>query len=113
MITYIIGFISGLILGAVLQRYIPQLQQTPKDPDHNTSDDWCWCNPEVEVLENGNKIIKHRNISTASAKKNIYQLPHPRRLGRELMLTQCMHARMYAAGRAVMRYFNSPIEDEE
>ena len=67
MITYIIGFISGLILGAALQRYIPQLQhelKAPKDDDHFTNGDWCWCNPEVEVLENGNKVIKHRNVST-------------------------------------------------
>ena len=28
-------------------------------PGHNTGSDECWCEPVVEVMENGTKVIIH------------------------------------------------------
>jgi len=30
-----------------------------KYPEHNTNSDECWCEPEIIVMENGNKVIVH------------------------------------------------------
>lgn len=39
------------------------------DGEHNTMDEHCWCNPRVEVMENGNKVIIHNDIEPQEAKE--------------------------------------------
>ncbi len=36
------------------------LLTTPPKREHNTKSEKCWCDPEIEVLENGNIVIIHR-----------------------------------------------------
>ena len=31
------------------------------DAEHNTHGECCWCNPTIEVMPNGNKVIIHNN----------------------------------------------------
>ncbi len=31
------------------------------DCEHNTHGECCWCNPTIEVMPNGNKVIIHNN----------------------------------------------------
>lgn len=35
-------------------------------PEHNTDSPECWCDPEIEELENGNLIVIHRDKSEAN-----------------------------------------------
>ena len=37
------------------------------DDEHNTRGECCWCNPTIEVMPNGNKVIIHNNISLEEA----------------------------------------------
>ncbi len=37
------------------------------DGEHNTHGECCWCNPTIEVMPNGNKLIIHNNISPEEA----------------------------------------------
>lgn len=41
------------------------------DSEHYTGSDCCWCNPKVKVLDNGNKIIIHNDISPEEARMHI------------------------------------------
>ncbi|MFZ2937641.1 MAG: hypothetical protein WA066_02930 [Candidatus Omnitrophota bacterium] len=34
-----------------------------KYPEHNTDSEDCWCEPRIEVQENGNKVVIHRDFS--------------------------------------------------
>lgn len=29
-------------------------------PEHNTDSETCWCSPDIEIMENGAKLIIHR-----------------------------------------------------
>ena len=31
-----------------------------KYPEHDTNSENCWCEPEIIVMENGNKVIVHQ-----------------------------------------------------
>jgi DNA-binding XRE family transcriptional regulator len=35
--------------------------------EHNTHGAYCWCNPKIEVMENGNKVIIHNDIKPEEA----------------------------------------------
>ena len=37
--------------------------------EHNTHGAYCWCNPKIEVMENGNKVIIHNDIKPEDAKE--------------------------------------------
>ena len=39
------------------------------DGEHNTMGEDCWCNPRVEVMENGNKVIIHNDIKPEEARE--------------------------------------------
>lgn len=39
------------------------------DGEHNTMGEDCWCNPRVEVMQNGNKVIIHNDIEPQEAKE--------------------------------------------
>lgn len=34
-----------------------------KDMEHNTQNECCWCNPKIEVMENGNKVVIHNDTT--------------------------------------------------
>lgn len=46
----------------------PAIPCVPADPDHNTSTPDCWCNPTVETMENGAKVIIHKNVTPEAAR---------------------------------------------
>lgn len=37
--------------------------------EHNTHGTTCWCNPKIEVMENGNKVIIHNDIKPEEARE--------------------------------------------
>ena len=37
--------------------------------EHNTHGVDCWCNPKIEVMENGNKVIIHNDIKPEEARE--------------------------------------------
>lgn len=37
------------------------------DGEHNTNSEWCWCHPKIDVMENGNKVIIHNDITPKEA----------------------------------------------
>jgi len=37
------------------------------DGEHYTRGECCWCNPTIEVMPNGNKVIIHNDISPEEA----------------------------------------------
>ncbi len=37
--------------------------------EHNTHGADCWCNPKIEVMENGNKVIIHNDIKPEEARE--------------------------------------------
>jgi DNA-binding XRE family transcriptional regulator len=38
------------------------------DGEHNTHSPDCWCNPKIETIENGNKVIIHNDITPEDAR---------------------------------------------
>ena len=36
--------------------------------EHNTHGVDCWCNPKIEIMDNGNKVIIHNDIKPEEAK---------------------------------------------
>ena len=38
------------------------------DGEHNTMGEDCWCNPKIEVMENGNKVIIHITVPENDAR---------------------------------------------
>ena len=38
------------------------------DGEHNTMSPDCWCNPKIEVMENGNKVIQHNDVTPEQAR---------------------------------------------
>ncbi len=38
------------------------------DGEHNTHSLDCWCNPKIETLDNGNKVIIHNDITPEDAR---------------------------------------------
>jgi DNA-binding XRE family transcriptional regulator len=38
------------------------------DREHNTMSPDCWCNPKIEVMENGNKVIQHNDVTPEQAR---------------------------------------------
>jgi len=38
--------------------------------DHNTKSEKCWCNPKIETMPNGKKLIIHNDIKKKKDGKN-------------------------------------------
>lgn len=38
------------------------------DGEHNTNSECCWCNPKIETVDNGNKVIIHNDITPGEAR---------------------------------------------
>ena len=38
------------------------------DGEHNTNSECCWCGPEIEIMDNGNKVIIHNDITPEGAR---------------------------------------------
>ena len=32
-------------------------------PEHETDEEDCWCDPEIERMDNGNRLVKHRDVN--------------------------------------------------
>ena len=32
-------------------------------PEHETDAEDCWCDPEIERMDNGNRLVKHRDVN--------------------------------------------------
>ena len=31
--------------------------------EHNTNSEWCWCEPDIEYVKGGGKVIVHRKFN--------------------------------------------------
>jgi DNA-binding XRE family transcriptional regulator len=38
------------------------------DGEHNTMSPDCWCNPKIEIEDNGNKVIIHNDVTPEQAR---------------------------------------------
>ena len=46
------------------------------EQSHNTMGEKCWCDPEIEVMENGSKIIIHQDREESMQVEDIARVCH-------------------------------------
>lgn len=69
IVLYIIVVICAIKIIEIDQK-IKDIKKMILDGEHNTGSECCWCNPKIEVMPNGNKVIIHNDISPEEAIMN-------------------------------------------